>query len=62
MDIAMGRKRVYKYSFLHPSAALGPIDLQINGLPARMIKSGFEEIKKRIDKEGVPMEVSKDWK
>ena len=37
---------------LHPSATLGPIDPQINGLPAGMIKSGFEKIKKIIDKEG----------
>ena len=37
---------------LHPSAVLGPIDPQINGLPARMIKSGFEKIKKIIEKEG----------
>ena len=37
---------------LHPSAALGPIDPQINGIPARMIKNSFEKIKKTIDKEG----------
>ncbi len=37
---------------LHPSAALGPIDPQINGIPARMIKNGFEKIKERISKEG----------
>lgn len=37
---------------LHPSGALGPIDPQINGLPARMIKNSFEKIKKTIDKKG----------
>ena len=37
---------------LHPNAVLGPIDPQINGLPAGMIKGGFEKIKKMIDKEG----------
>ena len=37
---------------LHPNAILGPIDPQINGIPARMIKNSFEKIKKTIDKEG----------
>ena len=37
---------------LHPSATLGPIDPQINGLPARIRKNGFEKIKERISKEG----------
>ena len=37
---------------LHSSAALGPIDPQINGVPARIIKTGFEKIKERIAKEG----------
>jgi len=37
---------------LHPSAALGPIDPQINGIPARSIKRGFEKVKEKIAKEG----------
>jgi hypothetical protein len=37
---------------LHPSATLGPIDPQINGIPARSIKRGFENVKKKIAKEG----------
>ena len=37
---------------LHPSAILSPIDPQINGLPARVIRNGFEKIKDRISKEG----------
>jgi len=37
---------------LHPSATLSPIDPQINGLPARIRKNGFEKIKERISKEG----------
>ncbi|USN58916.1 MAG: hypothetical protein H6767_02255 [Candidatus Peribacteria bacterium] len=37
---------------LHPSAILGPIDPQINGIPARSIKRGFEKIKERITKDG----------
>ena len=37
---------------LHPSAILGPIDPQINGIPARSIKHGFEKAKERIAKEG----------
>lgn len=37
---------------LHDSATLGPIDPQINGIPARSIKRGFEKVKERIAKEG----------
>ena len=37
---------------LHPSATLGPIDPQINGIPARSIKRGFENAKKSIMQEG----------
>jgi len=37
---------------LHPSATLGPIDPQINGIPARSIKRGFEKVKRIIMEEG----------
>lgn len=37
---------------LHPSATLGPIDPQINGIPARSIKRGFEKVKRIIQEEG----------
>ena len=37
---------------LHPSATLGPIDPQINGIPARSIKRGFEKAKEKIATEG----------
>ena len=37
---------------LHQSATLGPIDPQINGIPARSIKRGFDKAKERIRKEG----------
>jgi hypothetical protein len=37
---------------LHPNATLGPIDPQINGIPARSIKRGFENVKKKIIEEG----------
>jgi hypothetical protein len=37
---------------LHPSATLGPIDPQINGVPARSIKRGFEKAKEKIAAEG----------
>jgi len=37
---------------LHPSATLGPIDPQINGIPARSIKKGFEKVKDLLTKEG----------
>jgi hypothetical protein len=36
---------------LHPSATLGPIDPQIDGIPARSIKRGFEKIKEKIANE-----------
>ncbi|RMG25801.1 MAG: hypothetical protein D6730_10235 [Bacteroidetes bacterium] len=37
---------------LHPSATLGPIDPQINGIPARSIKRGFEKVREIIKNEG----------
>lgn len=37
---------------LHPSATLGPIDPQLNGIPARSIIRGFENVKEAIKKEG----------
>lgn len=37
---------------LHPSATLGPIDPQINGIPARSIKRGFGKVKEIIKTEG----------
>ena len=37
---------------LHPSAVLGPIDPQINGIPSKAIRDGFEKTKKKIIKEG----------
>lgn len=37
---------------LHPSATLGPIDPQLEGIPARSIKKGFEKVKAKIAKEG----------
>ena len=37
---------------LHPNATLGPIDPQINGVPARSIKRGFENVKRKIIEEG----------
>jgi hypothetical protein len=37
---------------MHPSATLGPIDPQINGIPARSIKRGFEKVKRIIMEEG----------
>ena len=37
---------------LHPSATLGPIDPQINGIPARSIKRGFERVKEIMKNEG----------
>ena len=37
---------------LHPNAVLGPIDPQINGIPARAIKKSFEKIKEKLNKEG----------
>lgn len=37
---------------IHPSATLGPIDPQIDGIPARSIKRGFENAKSKIKDEG----------
>lgn len=37
---------------MHPSATLGPIDPQLNGIPARSIKRGFENVKRIIMQEG----------
>lgn len=37
---------------MHKSATLGPIDPQINGIPARSIRRGFEKAKEKIKKEG----------
>ena len=37
---------------MHPSATLGPIDPQINGIPARSIKRGFEKVKRIIMEDG----------
>ena len=37
---------------LHPNATLGPIDPQISGIPARVIRNSFEKIKKIIKQEG----------
>jgi hypothetical protein len=37
---------------LHPSATMGPIDPQINGVPARSIKKGFERVRDLVKKEG----------
>lgn len=37
---------------LHPSAVLGPIDPQINGVPSRAIKNGIERVKRTILNEG----------
>lgn len=37
---------------LHPSATLGPIDPQLNGIPARSIKRGFDKVKEIIKSEG----------
>lgn len=37
---------------LHPSAVLGPIDPQINGIPSRAIKNGIEKLRKKVAKEG----------
>jgi len=37
---------------LHPNATLGPIDPQINGVPARLLKNGFKNIKEKIMVEG----------
>lgn len=37
---------------LHPSASLGPIDPQVNGIPARSIRRGFEKVRDILKKEG----------
>lgn len=37
---------------LHPSACLGPIDPQLNGIPARSIRRGFEKVRELIKEEG----------
>ncbi len=37
---------------IHPSATLGPIDPQINGIPARSIKRGFEKVRDILKEEG----------
>lgn len=37
---------------LHPSATMGPIDPQLNGIPARSIKRGFEHVRDIIKEEG----------
>jgi len=37
---------------LHPSGTLGPIDPQLNGIPARSIIRGFENVREAIRKEG----------
>jgi len=37
---------------LHRIASLGPIDPQINGIPARALKRGFEKAKKALQEEG----------
>jgi len=39
---------------LHSSATLGPIDPQINGIPARSIKKGFSKVKDSIKPETLP--------
>jgi len=37
---------------LHPSATLGPIDPQINGTPARLIRRGFERVRELLRESG----------
>lgn len=37
---------------LHPSASLGPIDPQINGIPARALRRGFDKARKALKEEG----------
>lgn len=37
---------------LHPSATLGPIDPQINGIPARSIRRGFDKVRELLKQEG----------
>ena len=40
---------------LHPHAVLGPIDPQINGIPAQAIRGSFEDAKDKIAREGPRM-------
>jgi hypothetical protein len=37
---------------LHSSATLGPIDPQINGMPARSIRRGFDKVRDLLQREG----------
>lgn len=37
---------------LHPGATLGPIDPQINGIPARSIRRGFDKVRDLLKDEG----------
>lgn len=37
---------------MHESASLGPIDPQINGIPARSILNGFEAVRERLKADG----------
>ncbi|HET8773302.1 MAG TPA: hypothetical protein VFP80_05905 [Thermoanaerobaculia bacterium] len=37
---------------MHPSATLGPIDPQVNGIPARSIRRGFDKIRELLRVEG----------
>ncbi len=37
---------------LHPSATLGPIDPQVNGIPAKSIRRGFDKIRDLLKEEG----------
>lgn len=37
---------------LHPSASLGPIDPQINGLPARALRRGFDKAREALKEQG----------
>ena len=48
VPLAMSGNKV----IIHPSATLGPIDPQINGIPARSIKHGCKNAKKHIQEEG----------
>lgn len=40
---------------LHPHATLGPIDPQIDGVPARLIKKGFEKVRDLLASQGPEM-------
>src|SRR5207248_2714548 len=37
---------------LHSSATLGPIDPQLNGMPARSIRRGFDKVRDLLKEEG----------